>query len=268
MQVQQYKRIAVIVAVIVCSTLTWWVSHAWLSGPHPFTDVSTYVWPTLALVLLGAVGMLACVFVDHWTDWLAFTLASWASFIIFWSPDIWYLTVLPVFVLYWYEAWRRTRNDLSDRRKVRMGATLGIGMKMLLLGTYLMVSLGFFLLPSTRNIDIGQISSNAKEQVNQAYDNPLVRSQLESDQFPTSFRQQAREDLLKRVDLFIRNWVGPLGPFIPPILAFVLFLSLWSVSFIFRELAIWLGIGLFALLKTTGFVRVEEADVKAEVIRL
>jgi hypothetical protein len=205
---------------------------------------------------------------DRTLDHLAAILGSWASFIAFWRPDIWYLSVLPLFVLLWWESGRRMRDDMDDRRKLRVNATLGRGVKLILLGAFLMISLGFFLLPSTRTISASYVSEGVQQQVDAAYDNPLVQSQLATEEFPPAFQQQVRADLLGRVDTFMRNVLGPLGRFIPPILAFVLFLAMWSVSFIFREVAIWLGVFLFSLLRIVGFVRIEERDVKAQVIAL
>lgn len=262
------KRILVIIAVITASTLLWWASHVWLSSAERFASVSVLLWPSLAASVLGSVAGLGWMLLERRMDRLAAILGSWVTFIVFWTPDIWYLSVLPVFALFWWESGRRVRDDISDRLKLRVNATLGHGVKLTLLGAFLMVSLGFYLLPSTRSLGVTQVSSGVQQQVDQAYDNPLVQSQLAVEQFPPAFQQQVRADLLARVDSVVRQWLGPLGPFIPPILAFILFLAMWSVAFIFREAAIWLGVLLFALLKAVGFVRVEERDVRAQVITL
>jgi hypothetical protein len=262
------KRIFLIIAIIAAATVTWWASHAWLSSPDRFTGYSILFWPSLAVSLLGAVAGLGWMLLERPVDRLAAILGSWATFIVFWSPDIWYLSVLPLFLLLWWESGRRMRDDLSDRRTLRINATLGRGVKLTLLGAFLMISLGFYLLPSTRTIGVSHISTGVREQVDQAYDNPLVQSQLATEEFPPAFQQQVRADLLARVDAVLRQWLGPLGPFLPPILAFVLFLAMWSVSFIFREVAIWLGMGLFALLRMSGFVRIGERDVTMKVLEL
>lgn len=268
MQRPHFKRIAVIVAVIIAATLAWWATHAWLTGPGRFSDLSVMLWPAFALSLLGAVAGLGWALLERSVDCMAAILGSWAAFILFWAPDIWYLSVLPLFMLLWWESGRRMRDDLSDRRKVRINATLGRGVKLTLLGAFLMVSLGFYLLPSTRAIDLASVSTSVQGQVDEAYDNPIVQSQLASEQFPEAFHQQVREDLLARVDSLLRQWVGPLAPYLPPILAFVLFLALWSVSFILREASIWLGVLLFGILKTARFVRIENEQVPHEVMRL
>jgi hypothetical protein len=262
------KRIGLIISVVVLSTLVWWAAHEWLTQPGRFSDFSTWLVPGIAVIVMGAGVLLAFVLIENRSEWLAATLASWASLILFWRPDIWYLTVLPFFLFFWHEAWRRVRADMSDRRKIRINATLGSGMKMVLLGAFLMMSMGFYLLPSTRAINIGSVSKDVQQQVDTSYENPIVQSQLAAEQFPDEFHQKVKEDLLVRVDSMVRDWLGPLSPYLPPILAFVLFLSLWSVAFIMREFAIWLGVLLFWLLKATGFVRIETEQVPHEVLRL
>src|SRR3989304_9236150 len=169
-----YKRITVIVAVVAIATLTWWAAHAWLTGPSPFTDLSTMLVPAIALSALTAVAGLAFALLKSRLDRAAAMLASWATFIIFWAPDIWYATALPLFMFFWYEASRRAQDDLSDRRKVRINATLGRSVKLILLGVFLMVSLGFFLLPANRASDLGTVSRGVQGALGSAYEAPLV----------------------------------------------------------------------------------------------
>lgn len=261
-----YKRLTVISAVVAMATLTWWAAHAWLTGPSPFTDITTMPLPALALCALTAVAGLAFSLLHSWLDRIAVMLASWATFIIFWAPDIWYVTALPIFLFFWYEASRRALDDLSDRRKVRINATLGRSVKLILLGVFLMVSLGFFLLPQNRTSDLGTVSRGVQGALESAYDAPLVEQQLS--QLPPALQSQFRRDLAKTVDESVQGYLGPLKGFVPPFLAFALFLALWSMSFVFREVAIWIGVGLFALLRAIGFVKVEEVDARAEVLSL
>lgn len=262
------KRIALILSVVACATAVWWASHVWLTQPGRFSEFSTWLLPGVAVIVMGAVVMVAFALMERRSEWLAASLASWATLVLFWRPDIWYLSVLPFFLLFWHEAWRRVRADMADRRKIRINATLGAGMKMVLLGAFLMMSMGFYLLPSTRAINAGSVSQDLSQQVDVAYENPIVQSQLAVEQFPEQFHQKVKEDFLARVDGIIRDWLGPLSPYLPPILAFVLFLALWSVAFVFREFAIWLGVLLFWLQKTTGFVRIDTEQVPHEVLRL
>lgn len=266
MQPRHFKRIGLILAVVVCATLTWAAAKPWLDSPTRFSGWLEPFWPALAVTVLASVTGIAFALLASRLDRLAAVLASWATFIVFWRPDIWYVSALPLFVLLWYEASRRIRDDVHDRRKVRINAALGRGVKLILLGAFLMVSVGFYLLPASRGADLGTISEGLQSGLEDAYDSTLVRSQLE--QLPPSLQAQFKRDMAEYIDAFVHDWLGPFKGYVPPFLAFALFLALWSVSFIFRELAIWLGLVLWALLKATKFITIEEEDVSMEVVRL
>ncbi len=261
-----YKRIVLIVAIVICAALTWATAKPWLESPLRFSGWLRPFWPALSVTVLAAVaGVSFCLLQSRW-DRLAAILASWAAFIVFWQPDIWYLSALPLFVLLWYESSRRIQDDMHDRRTVRINAALGRGVKLILLGAFLMVSVGFYLLPENRSADISTLSRGVQGSLDDAYDSKLVRGQL--DELPVSLQAQFRNDIAQSVDEFFHNNLGRWSGYVPPFLAFALFLVLWSVSFILREVAIWLGVLLFKFLRVVKFIRIEEKEVKAEVITL
>lgn len=239
------KRISLILSVIVSSTLTWAVAHLWLNNSARFSDFLVMLWPALTFIFAGAVTAVAFLLMDQWIDCVAATLASWAVFVFFFAPNIWYISVLPVFGAFWVIARHHIRADLTDRRTIRPSAILGQGMKSILLGSFLMVSLGFYLLPTP--ITITSISRDIQRQAQAISGNPLVAPQ---------------------VDQLVRSWLGPVKQFIPPILAFALFLTLWSINVLFRGPAIWLGDFIFRLLRRIGFVRIHEKSMTAEVLEL
>jgi hypothetical protein len=260
------KRVALILSVILFSAITWATAHPWLDSPLRFSGWLRPFWPALAVTLLAAVAGVAFALLESRWDRLAAILGSWASFIVFWKPDIWYLSSLPLFAFLWYEASRRMQDDMSDRRKMRISAALGRGVKLILLGAFLMVSVGFYLLPANRKADATTVSKGIQSSLDDAYDTSIMRDQLS--QLPASMQTQFKRDLAQSVDDAVRSWLGPWSGYIPPFLAFALFLAFWSVSFVFREIAIWLGAGLFMILRLTGFIRIEEKEVKAEVLTL
>ena len=140
------------------------------------------------------------------------------------------------------------------------------GAKLILLGFYLMVSLGFYLLPSSQRLNATTVSRDVQRSIESTYDNMFVQQQLS--QLPPTARAQFQRDVSQYAYQTARTWLAPLGPFIPPLLAFGLFLALWSVNFLLRPPTVWVGDRLFRLLKRVGFVNVTEQDVKGEVITL
>ena len=64
----------------------------------------------------------------------------------------------------------------------------------------------------------------------------------------------------------LNSFLKPYFRYAPPLLAFGLFLILWGLSWFFVWLSVLVGMGIFWILKKTGIVRIEEKDVKAEVL--
>ncbi len=266
MQSADYKRIVLIIAVVLTATLTWATAEPWLESSERFSNFWIALWPALAVTLMAAVTGVAFALLPRRLDRLAATLASWATFIIFWSPDVWYVSALPLFLLFWYEAGNRIQDEMHNRMKVRINAAIGRGAKLILLGAFLMVSVGFYLLPANREADLNTVSEGIQSGLEDAYDSPIIRDQLS--QLPTAAQNQFKRDMAQRVDQFVREWFGSFSGYVPPFLAFALFLVLWSTTFIFREVAIWLGVGIFKFLKFAGFVTMSEEDFKREVVKL
>jgi len=261
-----FKRISFIIVVVAIATITWWFTHQWLVGPHPFSDFMSMIKPAVALSVLGmAVGLAFTLLPSRWDRW-AIILASWATFIFFWQPDIWYVSALPLFALLWHEAARRISDDLVDRHKLRISATLGRGVKLILLGAFLMVSVGFYLLPANRLAGLSGVTEGVQGALESAYNIPVIEHQLS--ELPPALQAQFRRDLAESVDTTVQDWLGPYQRFVPPFLAFALFLALWSVSFALREVSIVLGQGVLAIMRATKFVSIQERDVKAQKLVL
>ena len=266
MEAVQKKRIALIASVTGCSVLVWWTAHRWLTSTGRFDDWRVFILPALATILLAAVAGLSFMLLRSRMDRVAATTAAWASFVLFFEPSRWYLTVLPVFLLLWWDGGRRIRGELDDRKRIRIPSLVGSGTKHIVLGVFLMVSLGFYLLPVSRTTDVAAVSRSIQGSFDTAYDLPIVQSQMA--ELPPSLQAQFRRDMARSVDQFVHKWLGPIAPYLPPLLALALFLGLWSLLGIIQWPASKLAAGMFMLLKAAGFVRMEEKDVKAHVISL
>jgi hypothetical protein len=263
---QDAKRIGLIVATILAAVLFWGTAEPWLANALRFEDWRAALWPSLALVLLTAVAGISLMLLQSRWDRSAAILASWASFLLFYEPNLWYASVLPVFFWFWYEASRRMRDDLSDRRRIRVNATLGRALKLVLLGAFLMVSMAFYL--QILEEDSGQktVQRVIAGGVSLVYDNATVARELEK--LPDIVRGTVKQAVTARVEGWVQQQLGGYAFLAPPVLAFTLFFTLWALSFIFREFAIWLGVVIFGVLRRTGFVTVERSQVTAETLAL
>ena len=260
------KQISIIIAVAVMSVLTWWAARSWLAGMNPFTNYIAMVFPALVTSVLAGVTGLAWMLLERPMDRLAAILASWASYMVFFSPDIWYLAVLPIFVAFWYVGSRRIQHEIHERQKLRVWSGLDRGVRLVLLGIYVMISLGFYLLPISHTTNVTVISKGLQSAVQSTYGSGLVQSQL--NQLPASEQAQVKGELSVQINAQVHQWLDPLEPYLPLFLTLGVFLVLWGFSVIFRILGLALAVGLFSLLESTGFVHVGVKDVKADVVTL
>ena len=72
--------------------------------------------------------------------------------------------------------------------------------------------------------------------------------------------QQTTEDLISQTNQTLK----PYFKYSRPVLAATLFLIIYGLNWIFYWLAIGMGMLLIAVLRLTGFIKIEEVDIKAE----
>jgi hypothetical protein len=260
------KRIALMAVVIVASALMWWSSHAWLTTEGRFADWKLFIWPALAVIVLGALVGLAWALLPSRLERFAVSTASWATLAVFFDPNIWYVSMLPIFLLLWLDASRRIQRETKERYKVRIRSIVGAGAKFILLGVFLLISLGFYLTPVGSSINVDTVSGSLQRTVDSSYGLPVIRDRLAD--LPPSLQGQFKRDMAVYVDEYAQQWLGPIASFLPPLLALALFLGLWGISGIMRELVLAVAAGLFMLLKSVGFVQIGEEDVTKEVLKL
>lgn len=260
------KRIGLIAAVAASSALMWWATHGWLATEGRFADWRLFVWPLLAVALMGAVTGLAMALLTSRWDRFAATVAAWATLPIFFPPNVWFITVLPVFAFLWLDGSRRIQRELQERHRIRVRGVLGSGLKLILLGVFLMVSLGFYLTPTGSSVDVASVSRGIQSSLESSYDLPVVRDQLAD--LPPSLQSQFKRDLAAGVDEYVTAWLGPIAHLIPPLLALALFLGLWGLHGLIREPVLWLAQGAFVLMRRTGFAVIGQEQVAKETLSL
>lgn len=83
---------------------------------------------------------------------------------------------------------------------------------------------------------------------------------------PPQERQQAENQIINQIWTQATDFLGPYFQYLPPILAFGLFLILQGLSFIFVWLAVAVSIFLFWAMKKSGLVRIGIEQKEAETV--
>ena len=148
------------------------------------------------------------------------------------------------------------RTKINSRMIVRRGAT-GV-----VLAFFVLISFAAYQSPVAIGIAEAEQLPSATQQLMRSVVDSVVGSQIPAGPEKEGILNQVTNETIKQFN----NILKPYFQYAPPFLAFGLFLILWGLSWIFVWLSVLAGMGIFWILKKTNIVRIEERDVKAEIL--
>lgn len=181
---------------------------------------------------------------------LGFTWLNLLGAIIFWLCNVW--------------AQERAMVEMQGRLKLHIQRTLSTVCMPVVLGFFIMASFAAYHSTFAEQIR----DSNQLPRQTQTFIRTVVDKAFGSKLGPQDSRQrdQAINEVSTGTFTSINDFLKPYFKWAPPLVAFGLFLLLWGLSWIFVWLATIAGLIIFWILKKTQVVRIEEHDVKAEVL--
>ncbi len=170
---------------------------------------------------------------------------------------------LGLFILLNLYAQTNAVSEINERNKINIRRSLNTGLFPVVMAFFLIVSFAAYQSPGIKNL------KNAKQLPSQS--EVFIRSIIEKVagsyvQASPSEKQGIINQVSGQAMQGLNDFLRPYFKYSPPLVAFGLFLVLWGLSWIFVWLGVLLGMILFWVLKKTGVVRIEEKDVKAEVL--
>jgi hypothetical protein len=271
------KRPAISITIVVCAALFWIVARQWMYAPGHFDNWPGIIFSGALLTLLAAVMALGFFLLSR-TQWISYVIAGiLVTFLTVNGISILYMAGAVAVALVWWQSSRTISQELNDRRKIRVGSVLGHGMSRILLGLYLMLSFAFYLAPDTQNITQQDATQTFQHQLD-ATSGAVLQSELAK--LPPSQREQVKRQISSEA---VKTFVGILNfrfcltpgnctpsvlDLLPPLYAFLFFLTIWGFGFIFRELGILVGIGIFSVLQRFHVVSIAEEDAKVQVLKI
>lgn len=155
-------------------------------------------------------------------------------------------------------------SETDERLKVNSRILIRKGMYNLILGFFILISFAAYQSPAIEQYKDIQKLPSASEVFIKTIVKQTLGGQVEgsSSQEQELVFNQVTQEVVEEANTFLE----PYFQYAPPALAFGLFLILWSVGWIFVWLAVFLGVLIFQILKKINFFKVEEKDVKAEVL--
>ena len=154
--------------------------------------------------------------------------------------------------------------EISQRTKINMRRIVQLSSLPVILGLFILVSFAAYQSPAIQKLkSADRLPSQTETFIRSVVEN-TIGSQIEA--VSKTEKQNIINQVSQQAFNQINNFIKPYFQYSPPLLAFGLFLILWGLSWIFVWLSVLLGMLVFWILKKTGVVKIEEKDVKAEVL--
>jgi hypothetical protein len=271
------KRTAILIMVIALAAVFWLAANVWMRSAGRFDNWSGMVITGVLLVMTAATMALGFILLARGMWIWSVIIGVLGTFLAVYGFKSLYLVGVAAAGLLWYWSAFHAARELTERRTIRISSILVHALPKILLGLYLLLSFAFYMTPDSHNISQADATKVFKQQLDNTYNSGLM---TELEKLPPAQRTQVQAQVTSQAAKTFEqalNFQFCLGPdactptlleLLPPLYAFLFFLTIWGFGFIFRELAVATGIGLFTVLKGFHFVAIETEDIKAEVLRV
>jgi len=148
------------------------------------------------------------------------------------------------------------RTKINSRMIVRRGA-VGV-----VLAFFVLVSFAAYQSPVAAGIAEAEQLPSATQQLMRSVVDSVIGGQIPVGPEKEGVLNQIANETIQQFNSILK----PYFQYAPPLLAFGLFLILWGLSWIFVWLAVLVGMGIFWIVKKTEMIKIEERDVKAEIL--
>lgn len=258
-----YKKTSLMVLVGVMAGLFWVLARPWVENPLRFSaGYSVWLKPLIALILLVATeGLILLIIKERKQGFLAILISGLPYLIIFGFGWFYLLAFALMLGLQWL-AFSNIKSESEERTKINIRQIMRRGLPNIITAILIMISFAYFLSPATQ---AAAKSQKLPDWLNTAIERVLpivVGDQLK--QLPSDQRQSFISQAAGEIDRQFTNVLRPYLQYMPPILAFGLFLVLQSLSFIFVWLAAGLSVLIFWALKKSGLVRIRMVQKEVE----
>ena len=237
-----------------------------------FSDVDLWIYPVILLLFLVAILAVSYVVLsrDNQIRWYLPLIVA-GAFVIVFGVSILNLIGLVLLILFSLYAIKVSEIEIRDRTKLHPGLAMRRGIQAIILPLLILISFAFYQSPSIqRQLSERDVPIGVRDAVIKAV-NVFLEGEGESPDEAPDLQKEREFIASKAFDQMIESFfqfTDRYEGFLPPILAFGLFLALWGLSFIFLYASLGLAIALFWALKAIGFVHIETIEVKAEQLVL
>lgn len=260
------KKIGILVSTAVVSIWFWFLANDWILSPSKFRDIDSLVFLIIAFSILVSFIALGFLFLDKYPLKVILIFLSVLPIFFVFKFDPLYL--LAITILFWIQLYasKNIKDEAEERNKINIRIILRRGVPPIITSLFVVLSFAYFLSPSVQAIVEERTLPPTFRQTIRKVAGTLFENDFQN--VPPSEREsiteQATEETFRRLNSFIQPFIT----FVPPLLAFGLFLTLQSLIFFFIWIVVLFGMIIFKILEATGFFTKKEIDVKSEVIEI
>ncbi len=260
------KIISIIVTVTLFAILFWLSLVPWLGGGAKFQDVRVWLPPLITLSLLVGSLSLGIVLLEQRRFRLLMAMLTGLPIFALFGLHYMYLVFLGILLLSVFLAGRIIKRELAERYKVDIGVLSRDGVHYIVLPFLIGISFIYYFTPQLQTrVRHGLFPQSFQQTIAVGVQQFIDGSGEALPGVNTKAAAvQAVNTTFSRIDMVLK----PYQPYLPPLLSFGLFIVLVGIGFLFRWFGVLFARLLFYILKKTGFVAIEEKDVKAETIKL
>ncbi len=257
-----YKKAILIAAVGVFACLFWFWAKPWIDSPARFLQVSIWLKPLLTFAILtSAIGLSFLLLKDYVLKILTSVLAGLPFFFVF-GFNQFYLGAFVLMLLIFMYAMRNVQAEANERTKINIRVIMQKGLPRIVTALLIMLSFAFFFSPNIQaSAKSKQLPPSFKQAIERTVDS-FLGGQVKN--LSPQERKQAENQVANQVMEQFTAFLSPYIQYLPPILAFGLFLILQGLSFIFVWLAVLVSALLFWAMKKSGLVRIQVVQKEAE----
>jgi len=258
------RRLSIYIAIVILSAVFWTAVGAWINDPLNYQNISSWLTPSIVLVVLSALVGLSFIALPSKLSRLFVSLLLGATFVAIFGFNMLNLAAVAIILVSHLAAMRRVTTESSERHKINGWVILRRSLATVIFPIMIAISFAYYQTPAVQSsASRSELPTSLKRQAEKGVELFLKK---ELSVVPEAQREQLKSQVIDDAWAKINQSLAPYSKFLPPIIAFGLYLILQGVSIVFILLGSGFGALLFVLLKKFGFFKVEEYQVTAERI--
>ncbi len=254
------KRIILLLLTAAAALVFWMSAKPLFVESLDFKAVESWLWPLLFLAALAGLLALDFLLLERQTTWLAMALNIVIFVLLFNPKEILIWAGAAIALLLQWSARRAIKGESRNKLRFNLRSNLHSGMGRVITSILILVSFVYFLNSGIREEAKKNELPNFVRQTVQVVVGNYIDESLEARN--PSLRAQLTEKALDQ----LTNYLRPYFVFLPPVLAFGLFLILQGLSFVFVWMSLILAMLIFSILKLLKLVTIKKEMKEAEVI--